>query len=56
MRVYFSQYNERMAYHSLGSDTVCAIDPDVFGHDLAMLRKIKVFLQLNGTKLATEQV
>jgi hypothetical protein len=35
-------------YHGLGADAIVAIDPDVFCHDLAILREIKVFLQLQG--------
>ena len=35
-----------LSYHCLGADTVCSVNPDVFGHNFAMLREIEVFLQL----------
>jgi hypothetical protein len=35
-------------YHGLGADAIVAVDPDVFRHELAILREIKVFLQLQG--------
>jgi hypothetical protein len=37
-----------LSYHCLGADPICSVDPDVFGHNFAMLREIEVFLQLDA--------
>jgi hypothetical protein len=37
-----------LSYHCLRADAVCAVDPDVFGHNFAMLGEIEVFLQLEA--------
>jgi hypothetical protein len=34
-------------YHGLGTDTIVAIDPDVFCHDFAMLGQVEVLCQLD---------
>jgi len=35
-------------YHSLGADAIVTIDPDVFSHNIAILREIKIFFQLEA--------
>ena len=37
----------RLSYHCLGADTVGSVNPDVFGHNFAILREIEIFLQLH---------
>jgi hypothetical protein len=37
-----------LSYHGLGADTVGAVNPDIFGHNFAMLWEIHVLLQLHA--------